>query len=147
MNHFFSILLYNIAFLAIALIIWFLFSTSFLILKRLAFNKWAFRKRDVPLRYDQVRIRRFAGIFEFYGEIFPYVSFFCVLISILRYSYQPYVALFFYAILLSTITSLGNVGTLFTSKIVPSISNCCWTGVSESFGVWHHPRGSFQMSS
>ena len=62
MNHFFSILLYNIAFLAIAFVIWVLLSVSFLLFKRLTFNKWALKKRDVPLKYNQVRTRRFAAV-------------------------------------------------------------------------------------
>lgn len=126
MNHFFSILLYNIAFLAIAFVIWVLLSGSFLFFKRLTFNKWVFKKRDVPLKYNQVRIRRFAARFELYGELIPGVSFLCIFLSILNYSNLPFIAFFFYAILLTfIITFLGNVGTLFTSRIVPSISNCC----------------------
>lgn len=125
MNHFFSILLYNIAFLAIAFVIWGLLSVSFLLFKRLTFNKWALKKRDVPLKYNQVKTRRFAARFEIYGEVIPRVSFFCIFLSILHYSNLPFFALFFFAILLTTFTSMGNVGTLFTTKIVPSISNCC----------------------
>lgn len=125
MAHFWRVLLYNVAFLVIALIIWLLISTALLILKNLTFNKLAFKEREVPLRYNQVRIRRFVGKVEIYWTLIPYIGFFCVFISMLQYSYLPFVALFFHTILFTTFTSFGNVGTLYTSKIVPFIGNCC----------------------
>lgn len=125
MIHFLYILIYNIVFIVITLAFLFLLTTLLLIIKRLTFEKWAFKMRDKPLRYSQVKIRRFVGIFELYFEIVPYFFVHSVILGVLQYTYLPYVALFFYTIIFTLITSFGRFGVLFTSSIISSIDKCC----------------------
>ncbi len=125
MNHFFSVLLYNIAFLSIALTTLFSVLVLFRILKKLYFDKWAYNKRDVPLSYNQVRIRRFACAFEINSTIIPTIAIFSILICTLKYTYHPFFALFFYAIALSSFSGSYDLGSLYKSEIEPSIRNCC----------------------